>query len=525
MTKATPSLPKDSASPGTIVQHFFESCGRFPEKALFLRGALPDITYREAQELTQRLASTLISLGVKKGDRVAVQTDKSPEAICLYLACAQVGAVYLPLNTAYTATEVSYFLQDAEPALFVCPPEDVGVVYPGVPGPLTVESLNGTGGGSIMALADAHTPTEECVNVAPDDLAAILYTSGTTGWSKGAMLTHENLMSNCLALLEAWQFTDQDHLIHALPIFHTHGLFVACNIVLTCGASMDFLTRFEAGEIISLCSRATVLMGVPTFYTRMLGSQNLTREAVTGIRLFVSGSAPLLTETHNQFHARTGHAVLERYGMTETCMITSNPYEGDRRPGTVGLPLPGIQVRIVGQEGAEPLKAGDTGAIQVKGPNVFKGYWRMPEKTAAEFTKDGFFITGDLGCVDTRGYLKIVGRDKDLIVSGGYNIYPKEIELLIDDLPGVLESAVIGLPMADLGEAVAAVVVPDASAELSPARVLSEIEKGLARYKQPRKIILVDELPRNVTGKVQKNLLRETYATEFETKNSEEPAS
>lgn len=509
----------------TIVQRFLQSSRQFPEKALFVHTERPSITYAQAENLTRKMASALTSLGVSKGDRVAVQTDKSAETVCLYLACAQVGAVYLPLNTAYTPSEVGYFLEDAEPRLIVRRPG--GSDRDCLEGftAMAAETLDDKGGGSLMALVEACAPSEECAEVAPDDLAAILYTSGTTGRSKGAMLTHDNLMSNCSALLEAWQFTDRDHLIHALPIFHTHGLFVACNMVLASGASMDFLTRFEADQVISLCASATVLMGVPTFYTRMLKSENLTREATSGMRLFVSGSAPLLEETHDQFQGRTGKAVLERYGMTETCMITSNPYEGARRAGTVGLPLPGIQVRVVDQAGSNPLKTGETGAIQVKGPNVFKGYWNMPEKTAAEFTEDGFFKTGDLGYVDERGYLKIVGRDKDLIISGGYNIYPKEIELLIDDVPGVLESAVIGLPMADLGEAVAAIVVLDGSRDVSESDILARIKGDLARYKQPRTITMVDELPRNVMGKVQKNVLRETYADIFEPSKSEERIS
>lgn len=513
------------AATKTIVQQFFENSERFPQKDLFVRQEQSNVTFAQAMNLTQKLATVLLGLGVRKGDRVAVQTEKSVEAVCLYLACAQVGAVYLPLNTAYTPSEVNYFLQDAEPRVFVCSADGFDRENLNAQNVMAIETLNGSGGGSLMTLAEASEPTGECTEVGPDDLAAILYTSGTTGRSKGAMLTHENLMSNCSALLEAWQFTDQDHLIHALPIFHTHGLFVACNMVLSSGASMDFLTRFDAEQIITLFGNATVLMGVPTFYTRLLKSKNLTRQSVSGMRLFISGSAPLLKETHDQFNARTGQAVLERYGMTETCMNTSNPYEGDRRPGTVGLPLPGIQIRIVGEDKTVPLKMGETGAIEVKGPNVFKGYWNMPEKTATEFTPDGFFITGDLGGVDERGYLKIVGRDKDLIISGGYNIYPKEIELLIDDLPGVLESAVIGLPMADLGEGVVAVVVPDHSKEISEAEILNGLQENLARFKQPRKVILIDELPRNVMGKVQKNILRETLAGTFEPNKTKEQRS
>jgi malonyl-CoA/methylmalonyl-CoA synthetase len=372
-----------------------------------------------------------------------------------------------------------------------------------------------------MARADAAAPLAESAARADDDLAAILYTSGTTGRSKGAMLTHRNLASNTEALLEAWRFTEADRLIHALPIFHTHGLFVACNMALAAGATMIFLTRFDADEIITEMAEATVLMGVPTFYTRLLQSPRLDGLATAGMRLFVAGSAPLLAESHAEFSARTGHAILERYGMTETCMIASNPYDGERRPGAVGFPLPGIEVRIADRETGAAVTQGEIGAIEVRGPNVFKGYWRMPEKTAAEFRPDGFFITGDLGLIDADGYLRIVGRDKDLVISGGYNVYPKELEALIDELPEVLESAVIGLPHPDLGEGVTAVVVPRPGAHPDAAQVMSALSGKLARYKQPKRVILVDELPRNVMGKVQKAELRSRFADLYRQKETQ----
>ena len=513
---------QENLVPETIVQSFFRSSHKFPSKELFIHSDRPSVTYAQAEVLTRKMASALEILGISKGDRVASQTEKSAEAVCLYLACAQVGAIYLPLNTAYTASELEYFLNDAKPRLFVCSPESFDLNKLNATETMIVETLDISGGGSLMALAEFSEQSESCTHVEPNDVAAILYTSGTTGRSKGAMLTHRNLMSNCNSLMEAWQFTDRDRLIHALPIFHTHGLFVACNMVVASGASMNFLTRFDAEQIISLCADASVLMGVPTFYTRMLQSKNLTQDSVAGIRLFVSGLAPLLAETHTQFQARTGHAVLERYGMTETCMITSNPYEGERRSGTVGLPLPDIKVRITDHTKKDPLKTGDIGSIEVKGPNVFSGYWNMPEKTASEFTEDGYFVTGDLGHLDERGYLKIVGRDKDLIISGGFNIYPKEVELLIDDVPGVLESAVIGLPMPDLGEAVTALVVSDGNPMVTPQKILDKIKDDLARFKRPRKIIMIDALPRNVMGKVQKNQLRLAYADVFATKSKED---
>ena len=374
-----------------------------------------------------------------------------------------------------------------------------------------VETLDERGGGSLIELANEESPDFVEASRTADDLAAILYTSGTTGRSKGAMLTHANLLSNALTLRDHWRFTPNDRLIHALPIFHTHGLFVATNVILTSGASMLLLPKFDPAQILALMPRATVLMGVPTFYVRLLQHEGLNREAVASMRLFISGSAPLLADTHRTFQERTGHAILERYGMTETNMNTSNPYDGERIAGTVGFPLAGVSVRVTDPETGKILGQDETGMIEVKGPNVFKGYWRMPEKTKAEFRDDGFFITGDLGKIDRQGYVHIIGRGKDLVISGGYNIYPKEVESEIDQLPGVVECAVIGVAHPDFGEGVTAIVVKQPGSNLDERAVLDALGDRLARYKQPKQIIFVDDLPRNTMGKVQKNVLRERY--------------
>ena len=469
-------------------------------------------TYGDMLEFSGRLAGALQGLGVTPGDRVAVQVEKSPEALMLYLACLRAGAVYLPLNTAYTLAELDYFIGDAEPRLVVVAPKAAeGVRTVAGKHGAQVETLDEAGGGSLFVLAaDAGADFPDAARGA-DDLAAILYTSGTTGRSKGAMLTHDNLLSNALTLRDYWRFTGADRLIHALPIFHTHGLFVASNVTLLAGASMYLLPKFDAGEVLRLMESASVMMGVPTFYVRLLQYPGLTRTAAEGMRLFVSGSAPLLAETHRSFAERTGHAILERYGMTETNMNTSNPYDGERIAGTVGFPLPGVSLRVSEPETGRPVPDGETGMIEVKGPNVFAGYWRMPEKTAAEFRADGFFITGDLGKVDARGYVHIVGRGKDLVISGGYNIYPKEVESEIDAMAGVVESAVIGLPHPDFGEGVTAVVVREKGSALDEAAVLDGLRERLARYKQPKRVLFIDDLPRNTMGKVQKNVLREAY--------------
>jgi len=470
-------------------------------------------TYDDALDLSNRIASAMDTLGIRPGDRVAVQVDKSAEALILYLACLRSGAVYLPLNTAYTLTELDYFIGDAEPRLVVVSSaarENVGKIAK--PHGAIVETLDADGTGSLLDLARDEPADFVDASRSADDLAAILYTSGTTGRSKGAMLTHGNLLSNAMALRDFWHVTAQDRLIHALPIFHTHGLFVATNVTLLAGASMFLLPKFDPDEVISLMPRATLLMGVPTFYVRLLQSPRLDRQAVSNMRLFISGSAPLLAETHVGFQNRTGHAILERYGMTETNMNTSNPYDGERIAGTVGFPLPGVTVRVTDPATGAVLPAEETGMIEIKGPNVFKGYWRMPEKTAAEFTADGFFISGDLGKIDRRGYVHIVGRSKDLVISGGYNIYPKEVEGEIDQLEGVAESAVIGVPHPDFGEGVTAIVVRMPDAALDETAILGALQDRLARYKQPKRIIFAEDLPRNTMGKVQKNVLRQQYA-------------
>ncbi|MBN9544992.1 MAG: malonyl-CoA synthase [Alphaproteobacteria bacterium] len=478
-----------------------------PDRAFITTADGRILTYGGLDTLSARLAHALKALGVKPGDRVAAQVDKSPDAIALYLATVRAGAVWLPLNTAYTRAELAYFVEDAEPALFVAAPGREDMVA-GVP-----VATMGTDGrsGSLLELAARQSDRFDDVARGPDDLAAILYTSGTTGRSKGAMLSHENLASNARALAKLWQFTDRDVLLHALPIYHTHGLFVATNTVLMSGAGMLFLPKPDMDPMFRLMPQATVMMGVPTFYTRLLADARLTRDATRHMRLFVSGSAPLLSETHREWQERTGHAILERYGMTETNMNTSNPYAGARIAGTVGQPLPGVEIRITDPESGRPLAQGEIGMIEVRGPNVFKGYWRMPEKTKAEFREDGFFITGDLGLIDADGYVSIVGRGKDLVISGGFNVYPKEVETEIDALPGVMESAVIGVAHPDFGEGVTAVVARKTDAALTEAGVIGALKDRLAAYKLPKRVLFVDDLPRNAMGKVQKALLRETY--------------
>lgn len=471
------------------------------------------ISYGDLIAHAGRMANVLVNRGVKPGDRVAAQTEKSVAALVLYLAAVRAGAVYLPLNSAYTLNELEYFIGDAEPSLVVCDPSRVdGIRAIAAKVGARVETLGADSKGSLTEAARNAKPEFETVARTDDDLAAILYTSGTTGRSKGAMLTHDNLVSNSLTLVDTWRFTDQDVLIHALPIYHTHGLFVASNVTLFARASMIFLPKFDPDLIIRLMARATVLMGVPTFYTRLLQSPALNRDSTGHMRLFVSGSAPLLADTHREWAARTGHAVLERYGMTETNMNTSNPYDGERVPGAVGPALPGISVRVTDPETGAELAREAIGMIEVKGPNVFKGYWRMPEKTKAEFRDDGFFITGDLGKIDASGYVHILGRGKDLVISGGFNVYPKEIESEIDAMPGVVEAAVIGVPHADFGEGVTAVVVRDKGTAINEDAVLQALDGRIAKFKMPKRVIFVDELPRNAMGKVQKNILRDTYS-------------
>jgi malonyl-CoA/methylmalonyl-CoA synthetase len=463
--------------------------------------------------MSGRMANYLLTQGVKTGDRVAAQAEKSVPALVLYLAAVRAGAIYLPLNTAYTLNELEYFITDAEPSLVICDPSKRdGVAKIAAKVNAMVDTLDAAGKGSLTDGAARQQSEFATIARTGDDLAAILYTSGTTGRSKGAMLTHDNLASNSHMLVDYWRFTKNDVLIHALPIYHTHGLFVASNVTLFARASMIFLEKFDAAQVLALMPRATALMGVPTFYVRLLQLPGLTREAARHMRVFISGSAPLLAETHREWQARTGHGILERYGMTETNMNTSNPYDGERVPGAVGFPLPGVSLRVTDPETAKDLGRETIGMIEVKGPNVFKGYWRMPEKTKAEFRNDGFFITGDLGKIDARGYVHILGRGKDLVISGGFNVYPKEIEDEIDAMPGVIESAVIGVPHKDFGEGVTAVVVAQKNAGLDEKRVIGALDGRLAKFKMPKRVIFVDDLPRNTMGKVQKNILRDIYA-------------
>ncbi len=491
---------------------------RFPEDTAPF-AVMPDesvIPYGEIDRWTGRFANQLGALGVGIGGRVAVQAEKSIDMLMLYLATVRAGAVFLPLNPAYTASEVSYFLKDAEPTLFVCDPRKLDALTPvaRAAGVAQVETLDETRTGSFSRQAADQPSAFDIVERDDADLAAILYTSGTTGRSKGAMISHDNLASNAFTLVDTWRFTRDDVLIHALPIFHTHGLFVATNIVLAAGASMLFMPRFDSAAVMRALPRATTMMGVPTFYIRLLDDPALDRNLTAHIRLFVSGSAPLSADIHRAFEQRTGHAILERYGMTETNMNTSNPYDGARRAGTVGFPLPGISVRIGDPETGAELPDGEIGMIEVAGPNVFGGYWRQPEKTAAEF-RDGYFVTGDLGLIDDQGYISIVGRGKDLIITGGYNVYPAEIEALLDELPEVRESAVIGAPHPDLGEGVIAVVALEGTGIGDAATLLAALQDKLARFKQPRQIILVEALPRNAMAKIQKVQLRELYREIF----------
>ena len=458
---------------------------RFPSdrsRPCFLQPGLPPVTYGDLEDRTARVANLLRRRGALPGERVALQVEKSVDAVVIYLATLRAGAVFLPLNAAYTPAEVDYFLKDAEPAVFI---QDAA---------------------AFVAEAAGLDPDGVIEPRAASDLASIIYTSGTTGRSKGAMLTHGALAANALALHEAWGFSPDDVLLHALPIFHVHGLFVALHCAFLSGGPMVWLNRFEDAAVLEGLSRSTVMMGVPTFYTRLLANPGLTREAVAHMRLFVCGSAPLLESAFEAFEVRTGHRILERYGMSEAVIITTNPLVGDRIAGSVGYPLPGVELRIGGGEA--------TGVIEIRGPSVFSGYWRMPEKTREEFTADGFFITGDVGRVDPDGRLWISGRAKDLIISGGYNVYPKEVELILDELPGIRESAVIGVPHPDFGEGVVAVVEAEGPA-LDEADLISRLRSQLAPYKTPKRVIFVDTLPRNAMGKVQKAHLRQTWGHLF----------
>ena len=466
------------------------------------------LSYGDAEQQSARIANYFTELGLPVGERVAVQVKKSPYALMVYLACLRAGLVYLPLNSGYSDAELEYFIEDAAPALLICDPADSERL-----GGLFKNQLIGTlaaeGNGTVKTGADQCSPAFRTRDVQADDLAAILYTSGTTGRPKGAMLSHGNLASNALMLKDYWGWTSEDVLLHALPIFHVHGLFVACHCAMAAGASMIFLPGFDVDQVANHLPQATVMMGVPTFYTRLLAHPQFGVEHCRSMRLFISGSAPLLASTHQQFYQRTGHTILERYGMSETGMLVSNPLVGERRAGAVGFPLPGVEVRIV-DKGQQPVATDAIGAIQVKGDNVFQGYWQMPEKTAAEFTRDGYFITGDQGTISADGYISIVGRAKDMVITGGFNVYPKEVELALDRLPGVKESAVFGIADRDFGEAVVAALVPeDEGQAVDSAELREQLKQRLAAYKVPKQFYWLGELPRNTMGKVQKNRLRD----------------
>ena len=484
----------------------------------------PALTYRDVDVRSAHMAGALRELGVVAGDRVVVQIDKSTDNVALYLACLRIGAVFLPLNTAYTSGEVGYFVDDASPAVVVARPETLDDLS------ARVVALGTDGDGSFAAATDRATPVEGVVQRSPDDLAAMLYTSGTTGRSKGAMLTHANLESNALALHEIWGFGPDDVLLHTLPIFHVHGLFVALHCAMLSGNEVIFLPRFDAGEVIEQLPNATVMMGVPTQYTRLLAHQpqipadrdarrpdppGFDAAACRSMRLFTSGSAPMTEAVHADFTARTGQQILERYGMTEAGMITSNPYVGDRVPGTVGFPLPDVELRVSDDDG-NPVPTGETGVVEIRSPGLFAGYWRMPEKTAAEYRDGGWFITGDVGSVDAEGRLTLEGRSSDMIISGGYNVYPKEVEMVLDELPGVLETGVIGVPHPDFGEAVVAIVVRDGTVDVTDEQLAASLDGVLARFKHPKRYISTDALPRNAMSKVQKAALRADLASLFD---------
>lgn len=471
-------------------------------------------SWDDVEHASAKLANLLVSLDLQAGARIAVQVEKSAESLLLYLATLRAGYVFLPLNTAYQTAEMRYFIQDAEPEVVVCASENFGwlsqiAFQAGCKHVFTLDApALGNNCGTLLERAATQSDQFTTRERAPEDLAAILYTSGTTGRSKGAMLSHGNLSSNAEVLQQAWHWNSSDVLLHTLPLFHVHGLFVAAHSALLGGSKMILLPKFDAKAVLNYLPRSTVFMGVPTYYVRLLQEAALTPQQCAAMRLFVSGSAPLLNETFHAFTRQTGHTILERYGMSETTMLASNPYEGERRAGTVGFPLDGVSVRIINEQGSM-CKAGEIGDIEVCGPNVFQGYWRMPEKTAEEFTTDGFFRTGDVGQFDQDGYLAIVGRSKDMIISGGYNVYPKEIETLIDGMPEVAESAIIGIPHADFGEAVCAVIVLKPQAQLDANTTIARLKANIANFKVPKQVFFVTDLPRNAMGKVQKNVLRD----------------
>jgi malonyl-CoA/methylmalonyl-CoA synthetase len=494
---------------------WIDEAAQLPNRPFLKTSEGQDISYAAMRERTGKIAAALRERGVQPGDRVAVQVEKSADAVFLYLACLRMGAVFVPINVANTPNEVEYFLKDSSPRVAVVRPQDHALLAPiaRAAGAECVETLGVDGDGTLREMAETAGEFKAQSKPEPHCIAAIIYTSGTTGRSKGAMLTRNNLASNAATLAEAWRFSEQDVLLHTLPLFHIHGLFVAINTVMASASSLLLLPKFDAEQTIAHLPRASVYMGVPTHYTRLLQQERLSRHASASLRLFVSGSAPLLAETHREFLERTGHVILERYGMSETMMNTSNPYEGVRLAGSVGPPLNGIAMRVTNADSGLVEHAADTiGTLEVKGPNVFAGYWRDEAKTLSEFTADGWFKTGDVGKIDRNGYVHIVGRAKDLVISGGYNVYPKEVETELDAIEGVLESAVFGVPHPDFGEGVTAVVVAKAGAQLAEKALVESVKARLARYKVPKRILVIEELPRNAMGKVQKNSLRKTFA-------------
>ena len=474
---------------------------------IFIETESQKYSFREFDDLINKISNLLITSGLNKGDRVLVKLEKSVFSFALYISTIRAGGIFIPVNTDYTASEIDYFIDNSMPSIFISNDQSLKDVQNRN---LKTFSLNDDMTGTFTENIRTQKTSFEPVKRNKDDIASILYTSGTTGRSKGAMLSHNNLFSNTKELLKIWKFNENDALLHALPIYHIHGLFVACNLCLLSGATIHFIKKFQAEKVIELLPKSTVMMGVPTFYTRLIESKKLNAQITKSIRVFISGSAPLLSETHKEFESITGHKILERYGMTETNMNTSNPYDGERRAGTVGFPLPGIKIRITDPENNHELGSEKIGMIEVKGENVFEGYWKMKEQTKESFTDDGYFITGDLGKFSSDGYLSIIGRNKDLIISGGLNIYPKEIEVVIDGINNVKETAVIGVTHKDFGEAVVAVIVGDIE-KVSERSIINVVQTKLAKFKRPKKIIFVNELPRNAMGKVQKQILRNTY--------------
>lgn len=501
-----------------LFAHFAPQFDKFASKELLLTLNGHSISYAQIDDLSSRLARYFNDLGIQVGDRVSVQVKKSPAALALYLACLRGGFVFHPLNTGYQASELDYFFSNAKPSIIICDEESVSLIQELAQKAdiQHVLTLNADSHGSLIEQSKDISSLPILVERDKDDIAALLYSSGTTGVPKGIMLSHGNLLSNAQSLVQAWGFNQEDRLLHALPIFHVHGLFVALGCVLLSGANMTWLDAFSTKAVIANLPTCSVMMGVPTFYTRLLNDQDFNKDTCANTRLFISGSAPLLEETFQEFETVTGHCILERYGMTETNMNTSNPLDGLRKPGTVGMPLPGVEVRIIDQSG-KVLSNNEIGDLQVRGENVFIGYWQMPEKTAEDFTDDGYFNTGDKGFIDDDGYVSIVGRAKDLVITGGLNVYPKEVELVIDELDGVKESAVIGLAHNDFGEAVVAVVVKDNTQLISEDDIIASTKNILANFKVPKSVVFIDELPRNTMSKVQKNILRERFKTLFQT--------